>query len=68
MFIKCTMCGGDLHPAEPRAPRVEGGVTDAVLAADVRHRDARRVLLQDTDDLIVRKPALPHRSAPSAGV
>jgi hypothetical protein len=26
------------------------------------------VLLQYSDDLVVGKPALPHRSAPSAGV
>lgn len=44
-----------LHAAELRAPRVERGVTEPMLPAQLLHRQARLRFLQEADDLFFRK-------------
>src|SRR5581483_6378502 len=55
---------GDLHPAVPRSPLVEGCVADPVLAAQLAYRQAGSVLLQHLDNLLFRESALTHVRLP----
>src|SRR6185437_14410256 len=55
---------GDLHPAIARSPLVEGGIADAVLAAQLARRQSGSVLLQHPDDLFFRESALAHVRLP----
>src|SRR6516162_5443543 len=56
---------GYLHAGVLRTPRVERRVADPVLAAQLNDRDARLVLLQHLDDLLLAEPSLAHSSVSS---
>lgn len=51
---------GDLHATELGSPFVEGGIRDAMLAAQVDHRDAGFSLFQDGNDLLFGETGLAH--------
>ncbi len=48
------------HAAELRLPGVERGAADPVLAADIGSRDARLLLTQHGDDLLLAEPRSLH--------
>ena len=50
----------DLQPAELGLPFVDGGVADAMLAAQFGNLNADLMLLQNPDDLLFRKAATLH--------
>jgi hypothetical protein len=54
-----------IHPAVLRAPAIERGLADAVLANEIRHLLAGLGRLQDLDHLLFAKPTLPHRFLPA---
>jgi len=49
-----------LHPAVAAAPVVESRITESVLATQILHLHPGLGLLQDPDDLLLRKPRLLH--------
>ena len=53
-----------VHAIELRAPLVERGVADAVLAAQLRYRAAGIGLLEDGDDLAIGKAGRRHIELP----
>src|SRR5215469_17138849 len=53
---------GHLHAAVLRTPRVKRRIADPVLAAQLDDRNARLVLLQHLDDLLLAEPSLAHSS------